>query len=316
MIDLYNREITYLRISITEECNMRCVYCLGEEACMKNRKNAAMTPEEILRIAEACVSLGIEKIRVTGGEPLIRRDVVSICNSLGQIEGVKELTMTTNGLLLQEYALPLKEAGVSRVNISLDTMDENKFKMITGSEQLDRIRCGIECAKKAGLLPIKINVVLLSGINENEIEKFVRWTQSDQIEVRFIELMPVGTARQYERFSFLNGNVVFEKVPELIPIAANGVANLYKLPDGKGKVGIIRPVSRHFCPSCNRIRLTSDGKIKPCLHSAEEIDVRHLTGEQLKEAIRGGILHKPMEHGGLQKGEGSCAKRNMNQIGG
>lgn len=316
MKDLYKREISYLRISITDACNLRCLYCVGDEPCSNNSLPAdEMSPEEIIHVARAAVSLGIKKIRVTGGEPLIRPDVVQICEGLGKIEGLEELTMTTNGLLLEKYAKQLKKAGVSRVNISLDTMDSNKFCMVTGREELKTVRKGIEAAKEAGLLPIKINVVLLAGINDDEIEKFAALTLMDHIEVRFIELMPIGAAN-YNDFSFLSGDVVVEKVPELIPVEDSGVAKLYQLPNGKGKVGIIRPVSRHFCPSCNRIRLTSDGKLKPCLHSDEEIKIRHLSGDELIETIKSAIAHKPMEHGDFLEGEQSDSKRGMNRIGG
>lgn len=342
MKDKFSREISYLRISITEKCNLCCTYCMGDDlsaefgneaeagetlSADENRalkaekspewegREGELTPEEIAEITEAAVSLGIRKVRITGGEPLVRPDVVEVCEKIHAIPGVEELTLTTNGILLKEYAKKLKAAGVSRLNISLDTLDQEKYRQITRWGSLRDVLDGIEAARDVDLAPIKINVVLLKNFNEDEIVSFVELTRKEPIEVRFIELMPIGAgigrAEQY-----LPGEMVLQKVPELTRQEDSGVACLYRLVDGVGRVGLIRPVSRHFCPACNRIRLTSDGHLRPCLHSSEEIDIRHLHGAALREAIKQAILCKPMEHEDFSGGKVSGSTRGMNQIGG
>ncbi len=337
MKDRFGREISYMRISITDKCNLRCTYCMGEDShddsdnqkpeCLKrtgNQKpecllgsgNRELSVDEIAEIVEAAVECGIHKIRITGGEPLVRPDVVEICRRIHAIEGVEELTLTTNGIFLEKYAGPLKEAGVSRLNISLDTLDAEKYRSITQRGNIQAVLRGIEAAREVGLLPIKINVVLLKDFNEDEIKSFVNLTKNQPIEVRFIELMPIGAGIEQGAEHYLKGEVVLEKVPELMPAEESGVAKLYRLPNGVGKVGLIRPVSRHFCPSCNRIRLTSDGLLKPCLHFEEEIDIRHLHGVELKLALEQAILRKPMEHEDFTGDKVSRSARDMYQIGG
>lgn len=274
-----------------------------------------LTPEEIQEIVEEAVSLGIHKIRITGGEPLVRPDVVEICQRIHGISGVRELTLTTNAVFLEQYAGKLKEAGVNRLNISLDTMDPGKYRSITGRGNLESVLRGIEAAKAAGLLPVKINVVLLKDFTEEEIPAFVEMTRGEPVEVRFIELMPIGAGIGKED-RFLSGEAVLKCVPELMPEKDSGVARLYRLADGVGRVGLIRPVSRHFCPSCNRIRLTCDGHFKPCLHSLEEIDIRGLHGIELREVIKQAIFCKPMEHEDFQAGKVTGSGRGMHEIGG
>lgn len=336
-----------MRISITEKCNLRCSYCMGEEEQKPDnlgqeqqvesfgqeqqaesfgqgkhleysgrRVSAELSADEIAEIVEAAVACGITKFRITGGEPLVRPDVVEIIRRIHRVGGVKELTLTTNGIFLEKYARALKEAGISRINISLDTLDAEKYKSITKKGNLKAVLKGIEAAKEAGLLPIKVNVVLLKDFNEDEIRAFVNLTEDQPIEVRFIELMPIGAGIEQEEKHFLPGEEVLNKVPELIPVEDSGVARMYRLPAGIGKVGLIRPVSRHFCSGCNRIRLTCDGKIKPCLHFEEEIDIRHLHGVELKRTLEQAILSKPMEHEDFSHGKESRSKRSMHQIGG
>lgn len=338
MKDRFLREISYLRISITEKCNLCCTYCMGDQVgegqeCLESdvmcpgreqsgdtkdsgsRTAPELTVEELEEITEAAVSLGIHKIRITGGEPLMRPDVVEICERIHAIPGVKELVLTTNGVLLKQYADKLKRAGVSRLNISLDTLREDRYRAITRRGDIKTVLEGIQGAKAAGLLPIKLNVVLLKGINEDEISDFVELTRAEPMEVRFIELMPIG-AGIGSKEQYLSGEAVLQAVPELVPDGNGGVAQLYRLPEGKGRVGIISPVSRHFCPTCNRIRLTCDGHLKPCLHTSHEIDIRHLRGMELREAMRGAILQKPMEHEDFKEGKISGAGRSMREIGG
>lgn len=316
MKDKFGRDITYLRISITDECNLRCIYCMPDDLECAAREKDQMSADEIVEIVREAVKLGISKIRITGGEPLIRPDVVEICRRISEIPGVKELAITTNGILLANMAFALKKAGVSRLNISLDTLQTDKYTRITRRGKYEDVIDGIRQAIKAGLTPIKINTVLIGGFNDNEIEDFVKLTRTKDIEVRFIELMPIGACASFPKHAFVKGDVVLEKVPELTETENSGVARMYRYPDGYGKVGIISAVNQHFCLSCNRIRLTCDGRIKPCLHSREEIAVRGLHGEELSREIRRAIVDKPARHVNLTYGYVSETNRYMNQIGG
>lgn len=316
MKDKYGREITYLRISITDKCNLRCIYCMPEEDDCTLEKQNLMSADEIVEFAEKSVELGIRKIRITGGEPLYRSDVTEICRRIAAIPQVEEVAITTNGMLLKNMAHELKKAGVTRLNISLDTLQTDKYKRITRKGRYQDVVEGITEAIKVGLTPIKINTVLIGGFNDNEIRDFAEMTLMDNIEVRFIELMPIGACASFPKHAFVKGDIVLEKVPELEAIDQSGVARMYRYPDGRGRVGIISPVNQHFCLDCNRIRLTCDGKIKPCLHSAEEISIRGLHGENLKQVVRDAIENKPAHHVQLTYGFQSKTNRQMNQIGG
>lgn len=316
MKDKYGREITYLRISITDECNLRCLYCMPDEAGTAAKNCSLMSADEIEEIVRQAAALGIYKIRITGGEPLVRSDVIEICRRVSAVPGIRELAVTTNGVLLKDMAYELKEAGVSRLNISLDTLQTDKYTKITRKGNYESVAEGIKTAAKAGLTPIKINTVLIGGFNDNEIRDFAELTRRDNIEVRFIELMPIGACASFPKHAFIKGDTVLEKIPELIETEYSGVAHMYQYPDGKGRIGIISAVNQHFCLSCNRIRLTCDGRIKPCLHSKEEIPVRGLKGEELKKALEQAILNKPAQHVNLTYGYVSETDRYMNQIGG
>lgn len=316
MKDQLGRDITYLRISITDLCNLRCIYCMPNDGGCDALYSDVMSREEIVEMARAAVDLGIYKIRITGGEPLIRADVVDICRDITSIPGVKELAITTNGLLLEKLAKPLAQAGVSRLNISLDTLQTDKYKRLTRRGNYADVIAGIRAAEEVGLTPIKINTVLIGGVNDDEIKDFVELTRNSDIEVRFIELMPIGECVNFPKETFIKGSTVLERVPELQEAENSGVARMYRLPEGKGKVGLIAPVNQHFCLTCNRIRLTCDGKLKPCLHSKDEINLRGLHGEELRETIRAGILGKPAQHVDLTYGFQSETSRYMNQIGG
>lgn len=317
MRDKYGRDITYMRISVTDECNLRCLYCMPEKRsdCISS-KTDLLTADEIIEITRAAADAGISKIRVTGGEPLIRPDVVDICRRISAIPGIKELTLTTNGILLQDLAVPLYEAGVSRLNISLDTLQTEKYTRITRKGKFSEVIDGIDRARRAGLTPIKLNTVLIGGFNDDEIMDFVNLARDGDVEVRFIELMPIGACASFPKHAFVKGDMVLDRVPELIPIEDSGVARMFSFPDGRGRVGIISAVSQHFCLSCNRIRLTCDGKIKPCLHSKDEIVVRGLHGDDLAREMRRAILGKPAQHVKLTYGNVSETSRYMNQIGG
>ena len=314
MKDQYGREITYLRVSITDLCNLRCRYCMPEGVCRKRHEDI-LSFEEITEIVTAAAELGIQKVRITGGEPLVRRGCVELCRMVAAVPGIREVDLTTNGVLLEEYADGLRAAGVRRVNVSVDSLDPAKYAHITGGGQLYRALAGVRAARDAGLSPIKLNCVLIGGFNDDEIEAFVELTRQAPLELRFIELMPMGG--RFGPEAYLPVSTVLERVPSLAPLPDNGgVARLYRLPDGLGRVGLISPISRHFCATCNRLRLTSEGALKPCLHSGREIVVRGLHGDELTEAIRGAILSKPRKHGALDAAHESGAGRSMNTIGG
>ena len=314
MKDQFEREISYLRISITDLCNLRCRYCMPDGVCQKDHRDI-LSFEEIQEITSAAAELGIHKVRITGGEPLVRRGCVELCRMISGIPGIREVDLTTNGILLPRYARDLKEAGVNRVNISLDTMDPEKYAYITGGGSLKDAMDGIQAAFDAGLTPVKVNTVLIGGFNDAEIPAFVEMTRETPVELRFIELMPMGG--EFGKEAYLPGQIVLDRVPELKPLPVNGgVARLYRLPGGAGRVGLISPLSRHFCGTCNRLRLTSEGNLKPCLHSGQEISVRGKHGEALKDTLRQAIFHKPQMHGILDADHPSEAGRTMNTIGG
>ncbi len=318
MKDAYGRNINYLRISVTDLCNLRCRYCMPEEGISKVKHEDVLTVEEIYEIAKIFVSLGIDKIRITGGEPLIRNGIVSIIEKIGSLDGVKDLAMTTNGLLLKKYAKDLKAAGLNRVNISLDTLDEKKYFRITRGGQLRKVFQGIEAAKNVGLTPIKINNVLIGGFNDDEIVDFVNLTKDEKIDVRFIEIMPMGQAVNWAVDNFVSNELVLEKVKDLEKVEGSDKSSpavYYKLPNAKGKVGLINPISCKFCNECNRIRLTAEGKLKLCLHSNDEIDLKKSLrkGEDIRELIKKSIMEKPESHN-LESGK--YISKNMNQIGG
>ncbi|NLI92088.1 MAG: GTP 3',8-cyclase MoaA [Peptococcaceae bacterium] len=318
MIDKCGRKINYLRISVTDLCNLRCAYCMPADGVRKREHRDILRLEEIVNIVKVGVQLGIDKVRITGGEPLVRNGIVQLVENLAQIKGLKDLSMTTNGILLNKYALELKKAGLDRVNISLDSLDRAKYKKMTRCGELDDVLEGIRIAGEAGLSPVKVNVVLIGGYNDDEIEDFVNLTLKSDIEVRFIELMPLGEAKSWPMGSFISKETVLNKVPGLIPLPFKGhgtVARMYKLPNGKGKVGLISPVSSHFCNYCNRIRITPDGKLKPCLHSDQEIDLKNAHPDEIKRLLYEGIKSKPNKHQ-LDTQHVSIVKRNMNEIGG
>lgn len=315
MRDRYERSIGYLRISVTDRCNLRCKYCMPECGIAKQEHDHILRFEEIEAIVREAARLGVRKLRITGGEPLVRRGVTGLCRSLSAIPGIEEMTITTNGILLEEMARELKEAGVNRVNISLDTLDPDKFREITRGGDLGQVLRGIKAAKEVGLTPIKINTVLMGGFNDDEIEPLVRLTEAQDLEVRFIELMPIGPGAGFSA-SYLPCDTVLKRMPELEPIGTGGVARLYRLPNGMGRVGLITPVSHDFCSCCDRIRLTSDGKLKPCLHSDKEIPLRGLAGEELREALMEAIRSKPAQHPDFVIGQATAGGRSMNRIGG
>ena len=317
MNDLYGRKINYLRISVTDLCNLRCRYCMPAEGVNKLPHSQTLTHEEIVEITRAAVELGIDKVRITGGEPLVHRGIVDLCREIGAIPGIRDMAITTNATLLAPLAEDLKAAGINRVNISLDTLCAEKYNKITRLGNLDDAMAGIHAASDCGMAPVKLNAVLIGGFNDDEIEALANLTMEHPVEMRFIELMPIGDNREFGPDAYISNKTVLEKLPQLQPISVDeGVASVYSLPGAIGKVGLISPLSHEFCNRCSRLRLTSDGYLKPCLHSAEEIPLRGLHGSELKEALITAINHKPARHPDLSPDERSESRRGMNGIGG
>lgn len=314
MTDGCGRTIRYLRLSVTDLCNYRCRYCMPETGVEKRAHRDILSVEECLEIGRAAVNCGVKKIRLTGGEPLVRRGILDICRGLSEIPGLEELCMTTNGSLLPEMAAPLRDAGVSRLNVSLDTLRPDRFAHITRQGRLNDALAGLEAAERAGFTNLKCNVVLIGGFNDDEIVDFVALTEHKPWEIRFIELMPMGECAAWEKRCFIPAETVLEKIPALRPCASSGTAARYRVPGWAGTVGLIEPLSHRFCDRCDRVRITADGKLKPCLHSEAELPLRGLHGAKLEDAIRRGIAQKPEQHH-LTDG-GSDTLRNMNEIGG
>ncbi|MCR4600430.1 MAG: GTP 3',8-cyclase MoaA [Clostridia bacterium] len=321
MEDKFGREIDYLRISVTDRCNLRCRYCMPAEGYGNLiPHDQIMSFEDIIRLVQAAAKLGIKKIRLTGGEPLVRRSIVELIRLINEIDGIQQICITTNGQRLADMADDLKAAGLDRCNISLDTLDPKKYSEITRGGDLSKVLEGIEAAKRVGLLPIKINVVAMKGFNDDEFADLVELTRDNDIHVRFIELMPIGHQDLGGDYGFISNQDILAQFPDLIPErkTEESVANEYRLPGAKGKVGFISALSNHFCATCNKIRMTSDGKIKPCLHSNEEIDMmgvlRSGTDEEVLEALKATYGHREQHH---HLNEGAAPiDRDMNKIGG
>lgn len=314
MQDGYGREIDYLRLSVTDLCNFRCQYCMPPEGIKKRFHGDILSVEECVEIGATAVRLGVKKIRLTGGEPLVRRGLLDICRGLRALDGLEELCLTTNGSLLPQFAAPLKGVGVDRLNISLDTLQPDKFREMTRTGDLEQVLAGIRAAEAAGFQHLKLDTVLIGGFNEGEAADLIALTMEHPWEVRFIELMPMGQCAGWDKGCFLSGEKLLSSFNALQEISSEGVARRFRLPRAKGTVGLISPMSHAFCRRCSRIRVTADGHLKGCLHSAEEIPLRGLHGEALEEAIRQGILQKPAAHH-LTVG-GSETPRPMHRIGG
>ena len=311
-LDAYNRPISYLRISITDRCNLRCIYCMPEEGVTWRPHEEVLRYEEIETIVQAAADLGISKVRLTGGEPLVRLGIVELVRKIARVDGIDDLAMTTNGLLLARYAQDLADAGLHRVNISLDTLDSKRFRRITRRGDLADVLGGIEAARQAGLHPIKINTVVIRGLNaDGVVDLAAKTLEADWWNIRFIELMPVGNgeliSKEWEAKTVTAREVrarIESSLGHLQPArmsTGNGPARYYRLPSGRGTVGFITPISEHFCYRCNRLRLTADGQLRPCLLSDQEIDLRTplregADTEEVKSLIVQGINCKPTRH--------------------
>ena len=313
MKDRFGRNITYLRISVTDLCNLRCKYCMPESGVKSLCHSDILSIEEIVEIVKVASKNGIKKIRLTGGEPLVRRGFINLCKQISKIDEIKDIAITTNGVYLKDMADELFENKVRRINFSLDTLIKEKYNDITRRNDFDKTMESLFYAIKKGF-KVKINVVLIGGFNDDEIQDFVNLANDYDLEVRFIELMQIGETANWSKDKFVSNKIVLEKVPELEFDGVSGVAKIYKIKGQKGRIGLISPISCSFCEDCNRIRLTSDGKLKPCLHSKDEINLKGLSGEELEEVFKRGIFEKPEKHH-LEDGKSESA-RDMNKIGG
>ena len=322
ILDSFGRSINYLRISVTDRCNLRCIYCMPPEGVPQMSHSEILSYEEVRTVVQAAAELGIKRIRLTGGEPLVRAELPKLIKMLSQVEGIQELSLTTNGTFLKKYALELKQAGLSRVNVSLDTLKADRFRYITRLGKLKNVLEGIEAAKEAGLHPVKINTVVMRGINDDEILDFVRMTYEEGWHVRFIELMPFKGVAEFVPSVELRQHIsLLGKLQPCASITGNGPATYYRLAEANGTIGFISPLTEtSFCSRCNRMRLTPDGKLRPCLLGEDEIDLKmplrnNASLEELKHLILKAVASKP-EHHHLEGGNIRLVKRKMSQIGG
>ena len=313
MRDNYSREINYLRVSLTERCNLNCVYC-GNNSCFSDNE---LTCEQIVKLVKAFSKCGITKVRLTGGEPLVRNDICDIVRGINAIDGIQKIVLTTNGISLKKYAKDLKQAGLDAVNISLDSTDEKIYKKMTGSDNIQKVFDGIEEAERINLHPIRINAVLIRGINDNSAKDLIELARKNKIDVRFIELMPFSDMGENKNL-IVTGEEILSQFPFLKPIEngnKSNAARYYYADDYQGKIGFITPVSNRFCENCNRIRLLSNGSIKPCLAYDSTVNLApYIDNEELLiEKIKTAILSKPKGHN-FDCGYGGF--HGMNKIGG
>jgi cyclic pyranopterin phosphate synthase len=304
--DLYGRVVTYLRVSVTDRCNLRCRYCMPVDGVRFHESRELLSWEELLRVVRAAASLGVRRIRVTGGEPTTRPGLVDFVRAVAAVPGIDDLSMTTNGMLLADLARPLRDAGLRRVNISLDSLRPEKFRELTHFGDWQAVWRGIEAALDAGLHPVKLNCVALRGENDGELADFVALTQDLPLHVRFIELMPLGTSHQWTRERLLPVADMRARIAErfdLQPdsIEGGGPARTYRVPGFLGTVGFITAMTENFCHNCNRVRLTADGELQPCLGSLLAMDLRGplrdgCSDEELRRLVARGIRAKPERH--------------------
>lgn len=325
LIDPFGRKLEYLRVSVVDSCNLRCFYCRPGEGCKPREVREQLSRQQIVRAVAAGAAAGIRKVRLTGGEPLMRRDITELVRDIAAISGIDDISLTTNGTLLAGLAGPLADAGLKRVNISLDSLDRNNFAEITCGGKLQATLDGIDAAFAAGLTPVKLNMVVMKGQNDHEIENFARLTLERDLNVRFIEYMPMLGQEDNWRKHYLPSEEIMARCSKVAPMEAlpdedlTGPAKGYRYQGAVGRLGFITPVSQHFCAQCNRLRLTSDGKLKPCLFSGEEIDLAPALagGEDVVPYFREAAMRKP-EHADASPAAqgGSCGPRGMVEIGG
>jgi cyclic pyranopterin phosphate synthase len=330
MIDAYNREINYLRVSVTDRCNLRCEYCMPKEGLSVIGHDDILRYEEMLRIISAAMKLGIMKVRVTGGEPLVRRGILDFLRELKAMDGLKDVSLTTNGILLESMAEAIFEAGIRRINISLDSLNSGRYRDVTRGGDLDSVLRGIDAAHQAGFSPIKINIVVIRGFNDDEILNFARQTIQRPYQIRFIELMPLGRAGMDHEGKYVSNENILESISKVFPVeplkgkksSLDGPASLFRIAGAKGEIGLIGAMSHHFCQSCNRLRLTADGHIRACLFSDQEVDLKDpirkgCSDAELVRLIKTAAEMKPRGHQETPDGRPmkKCT-RDMSAIGG
>jgi cyclic pyranopterin phosphate synthase len=325
LIDSYGRVHDYLRVSITDRCNLRCNYCMKPEGVKWLDHQNILSYEAILQVIKVAAELGVKRVRLTGGEPLVRPNLEWLVEEIRRIPGLEDLALTTNGILLAEHARALRDAGLNRVNVSLDSLDPLNYRQITRRGDLAPVLKGIEAALQNGLTPLKINVVYLRGVNDHEFSDFLRFARDYAVEVRFIEYMPVGEAELYDpaRFATLDAWVELSALQKegVVTIDASSeqkIAERYVFADGKGAISLIRPISRHFCFSCNRLRLTADGFLKPCLYWQDELDVKPFlhSRDKLRAVFAAAMEVKAKEHQMTATEQKLAEGRSMYRTGG
>jgi GTP 3',8-cyclase len=326
LIDGFSRPITYLRVSVTDKCNLRCVYCMPEGGLPWLRRDEILSYEEIAQIVAAAASVGVRAIRLTGGEPLVRRDLSRLIATIASIPGIDDIALSTNGLLLEEQLPELVSAGLRRINLSLDTLREDRFETIARRRGLDAVLRAIDGAIAAGLTPVKINCVVMRGKNDDELADFARLTRDRPIFVRFIEVMPVIENAGLQRDAYVSSDEILERFSEIgdlqqvIGPAGNGPARYFALPGAAGAIGVISPLSHDYCERCNRVRLTADGRLRLCLFGDYALDLRSpvrrgATTNELASLLRSAMLIKPERHH-LRLGETASRMRAFSEIGG
>jgi cyclic pyranopterin phosphate synthase len=327
-IDPFGRAITYLRISLTDRCNLRCVYCMPQEGLQWEARADQLSVDEIVRVVGTASQGGVKRVRLTGGDPLVHPNILEVVRRIASIKGIEEVSLTTNAMLLETLAQPLADAGLTRVNISLDTLNEDKFRRITRHGNFDRVWRGILAAEHAHLLPLKLNTVVVRGLNADELIPLARLTMEHEWHVRFIEVMPIGNMKDWgegfpapqERYVSVQEMhtrlATFNLQPEAAP-NGNGPARTFRIPNALGTVGFISPLGEHFCGQCNRLRLTSDGKLRSCLVFPKEISLREAAraGQPLEEFFQQAIGSKP-EHHDMFDAMPANSQRGMSQLGG
>ncbi len=314
MKDQYLREINYLRISVTDRCNLRCFYCMPD-GIEKVSHNEILRDEEILDIVKEATKIGITKIRITGGDPLVRKGIYNLISKIKKVKGINEITLSTNGTLLVGNVKKLKDSGISRVNFSLDTLDKETFKKITKSNTVFPYHKLIKELQDNNMLPVKINTVLLRGINDHEIDDFINLADELDISIRFIELMPVGHLDfDYDKY-YISKEEILKRYPNILFSRKELIAEYYTFKNKKGEIGFISPISHDFCEYCNRLRLTSTGLIKTCLHHNNEIDVKKQSKEEILKGLKQALKTKEKKHH-LNETDKITSNKSMNKIGG
>lgn len=326
LVDTHDRTVTYLRVSITDRCNLNCVYCNPSKYTQKLSHDAILTYEELLRVITIGADLGIHKIRITGGEPLVRKDACRFMGRVAAIPGITDLSLTTNGVLLDECAHRIREAGIRRINISLDSLDRKRFKIITGHDCFDRVWAGVMAALNAGFFPVKLNMVVMPGVNDDELADFAELLFQWPLHVRFIEQMPVKDHLQDFQEPLLAPEIrqrIADRVGALVPAGGTKdgtTAQRFTFAGAKGEIGFISPVSRHFCETCNRLRLTADGKLRPCLMADRAVDIKGplrggASDATIRQVFQEAVRQKPGCLGGTANG-GFRLPKEMWSIGG